>query len=217
MKRLLPLLILILIPLSFLTVKPINAQEPASPSAVDPFENYTAQPGDSLWSLAESKVPESENKIMVVNTVKNLEIMLNNLDDTNFYLEIGQSYKLLTQTQINYLTSQVNPSLPENAAYLIANPTPQPDWNELRQTAQPLSPNIVVPLYLGSIPSQQPVVAVSPVHETIPSESPSLPPPTPTYEIPSATPVGYPAPTSFPEVQGAHTSIIPLADSLLPL
>lgn len=190
MKRFLPLIILILAPLSLLLAQPVHAQS---------YDTYVAQPGDSLWALAETKVPESENKTMVINAVKNLEIMLNNLDDTNYYLEIGQSYKLLTQAQINFLVGQISQSMPRNSAYLIANPAPVPNWTELRLTAQSLSPTII----LSS-------------SETTPLAIPQLPPPTPTFEIPITTPVDYTIPVSSPTVQGAHTSLIPLADSPFP-
>jgi len=45
---------------------------------------------------------------MAVNAVKNLEIIANNLDNTNFYLEIGQNYKVLSQTQINDIVYQIS-------------------------------------------------------------------------------------------------------------
>lgn len=180
MKRFLPLIILILAPLSLLLATPAHAQS---------YNTYVAQPGDSLWALAEAKVQESENKTMVVNAVKNLEIMLNNLDDTNYYLEIGQSYKLLTQAQINFLVGQISPSMPGNPAYLIANPAPIPNWQDLRQTSQSLSPTIIL-----SSP-------------TSPVSLPQLPPP---------TPIDHTIPVSSPVVQGAHTSLIPLADSPFP-
>lgn len=182
MKRFLPLIILILAPLSLLAVKPAFAQT---------FDTYVAQPGDSLWALAESKVPESENKTMVINAVKNIEIMLNNLDDTNYYLEIGQSYQLLSQSQISFLVGQVSPSLTVNAAYLIANPSPIPNWTELRQTTQSLSPTIIL----------------------TPQTTPTIYPPT---GAPVQISVPTPFPISSPSVQGAHTTIIPLAESPFP-
>jgi len=194
-KRFLPLIILILAPLSLLSAKPALAQSMS-------YDTYVAQPGDSLWTLAEMKVEKATlfpgaaeyTKVMAVNAVKNLEIIANNLDDTNFYLETGQNYKVLSQTQVNDIVyqiskfetvltpKQVSAPVPENAAYLIANPTPYPDWQELRMTAN----------YIPSLQGQNLVAQPS-------------------------TPSGFPAPETLPQVQGAHTSIIPLADSPLPL
>lgn len=207
MKRFLPLIILILAPLSLLLAKPASAQT---------YDVYIAQPGDSLWALAESKVTDSENKTMIVNAIKNIEIMLNNLDDTNYFLEVGQSYKLLTQSQIGFLTGQMISNTP---AYLIANPAPIPNWTELRQAAQSLSPTIAInSVILPSLASPETVT----IYGTTPTT-------TPTYEIPAATPIAVPIyetpptipedttiPVTSPAVQGAHTSIIPLADSPFP-
>lgn len=210
MKRFLPLIILILAPLSLLSAKPVLAQGMS-------YDTYIAQPGDGLWTLAEIKVEKATlfpgaveyTRVMAVNAVKNLEIMANNLDNTNFYLEIGQSYKVLSQTQVNDIVyqiskfetvlapKQVNAPAPENAAYLIANPTPFPNWQELRLT-------------VNVIPSLQGQTYAAPV---------------PQVETKPSTPAGFPAPDVVnptpppynPVVQGAHTSIIPLADSPLPL
>lgn len=221
MKRFLPILILILAPLSLLVVKPVCAQVTGSPEVIQTApaafnDTYSAEPGDSLWMLAASRVEKSAlypgageyTRVMAVNAVKNLEIMLNNLDDTNYFLEVNQSYKLLTQTQVNDLTYQVSkyatvgvsaPSFqlgPENAGYLIANPSPIPNWQELRQTAS------YIPNLLGQT-------------------TPAAAAPAPQVDNLPSTPTGIPVrdvtiPISSPTVQGAHTSIVPLADSPFP-
>jgi hypothetical protein len=189
-KRFLPLIILILAPLSLMGAKPVNAQT---------LDTYVAQPGDSLWSLAENRV--TTGNIMVINAVKNLEIMLNNFDETNAYLEVGQSYKLLSSSQVSFLSSQINSSLTGNAAYLIANPAPNPVWQELRMTAQSLSPTIIIPPFPNTVPTPEEIKAI--IIDKINAEN-------------EAIPVGIPAPETLPQVQGAHTSIIPLADSPFP-